>query len=136
MIHYDSGGELQTPTPAYEIAEIEDVYYLGESGWPVHHQTGQVIEALEPLAAVRLELDAHVTHVEMVHGGQAMSVVQHAPDQPYLLDVALEKRLRTGERTLIEWFSHLRYEVAPPPLFRRTVGERALESLGICVVFD
>ncbi len=136
MIHYDPGGEQLGPTPSYSVVELEDTHYLGEQGLPVHHQTGQMVEALEPLSALRVTLDASATSIEMVHGGQVISVVKDMPGGLYRVDIALEKRLRTGERTFIEWFTHLRHETAPPLFFRRAIGSQALESLSICVVFD
>ncbi len=129
----NSPGELSPPQ--HQTLSVFDHHYLGEDGLPHAHNTYQRIRALEPMTHFPYKFDTSAVHVEVGVGGEAgpLYVIREGI---HAVDIRLDKPLRPGDETEVEYSTFFNYQEAPPPEFRRAIGSRVMEKLDIHVVFN
>ncbi len=98
------------------------------------HQTRQHIRALAPITHIPYRFNTWELSVEGIEGCQAGQVYEAAPGL-YAVDLALDDPLEPGGEATLDYITHFRYQKRPELLYRRAIGERAID-LSIDVVFD
>lgn len=120
----------------HETLSLHEAHVLGPDGRPAEHETIQVIQATEDgVDAVPYRFDTDELMVEVIQGGRVGDRPYRVSDSVFGVDIVLDRPLRAGETTLMQYRSTFFYKSPPPPEFRRGIL-RSTRDLTIWVTFD
>jgi hypothetical protein len=128
---------LEPAGPAdVETLSLHELHVLGPDGLPAEHETIQVIKATrDGVDSVPYRFDTDELMVEVIRGGRVSDRPYRVTDTIYGVDILLNRPLRAGETTLMQYRTTFYYKSPPPPEFRRGVL-RSTRDLTMWVKFD
>ncbi|MEU3625988.1 hypothetical protein BS329_30520 [Amycolatopsis coloradensis] len=118
----------------YDTLKLQEHHWLGADGLPSRHRTEIMIRArVDGLSVYQYRIDTPHARVRSVRGGEGGVLHQLGPGI-WAVDLKFPHALKAGEDHYIEFWTLLKYDVAPPPEMRRGSHER-VEHLDIRVEF-
>lgn len=128
-----AAGERRTPVPssAYRTLTLDERHFIGPEGLPHHHETSQVIQAINPMERFSFQFDTALASVQVTHGGQATHAYPAGHERPeiHAVDIMLPRKLRPGDTKVLSYRSIFRYQEPPPPEFRRMFRRRVRSAV-------
>lgn len=123
-------------TRRHETLSLHELHTVGADGRPVEHETIQVIKATaDGLATYPVRFDTDELVVDVVRGGRVGERIYRVDEYLHGVDILLDRELRAGETTLLQFHTTFAYRSDPPRELRRGVL-RGVSDVTIWVRFD
>lgn len=120
--------------PAFDTLKLQEHHWLGPDGLPVRHRTEIILRSrIDGLTSYLYRFDTPHARIKAVRGGEA-GPLHELGSGIWAVELQFPHPLKAGEERYIEFWTILKYDVAPPCEMRRGTHER-IEHLDVRVEF-